>query len=62
MFPDHRYVQHGKLAIEGITRKIRQFNSLLESERLDSVYVMSEDDFVVLDSMLAVQANHESNV
>ena len=61
MFPDRRFVQHGKLAVEGIKRKIHQFNSLLEPERSDSVYVMSEDDFVVLDSMLAVQAKNKCN-
>ena len=54
-------MQHGKLAVEGIKRKIHQFNSLLEPERSDSVYVMSEDDFVVLDSMLAVQAKNKCN-
>lgn len=54
-------MQHGKLAVEGIKRKLHQFNSLLEPERSDSVYVMSEDDFVVLDSMLAVQAKNKCN-
>ena len=64
VFPERHCVQYSKLNAAGVMKKLREFNAVVAEEvqrTSGAAYVMSEDDFRVLQSLLEVRAARRFN-
>ena len=64
MFPERHCVQYSKLNTAGVLKKLREFNAVVAEEvqkTASAAYVLSEDDFRVLRSLMEVGATGRSD-
>ncbi|OAO14031.1 hypothetical protein AV274_4288 [Blastocystis sp. ATCC 50177/Nand II] len=65
VFPERHCVQYSKLNTAGVLKKLREFNAVVAEEvqkTASTAYVLSEDDFRVLRSLMESLTNQEEAV